>query len=124
MNFKKRIGLNLQNIRHSKGLSQEQLALTAEVDRSYISEIEHARSSVSADKIEQIAKALGVDPSELTKPRDVPKPLSATPVGVINCIKTGEQIGLLYRWDNGEVQVALDDMTLSNILFSKDNGNC
>ncbi|MGR3608731.1 MAG: helix-turn-helix domain-containing protein, partial [Sulfitobacter sp.] len=44
MYFKERIGLNIQNLRYSNGLSQEQLALAAQIDRSYISEIEHAKS--------------------------------------------------------------------------------
>lgn len=113
MNFKTRIGLNIQNLRHSKGLSQEQLALAAQIDRSYISEIEHAKSSVSADKLEQIAHALGIDPSELCKRRDLTMAeignsrLNADPIGRINCIKTNEEIGLLYQWDCGETQVAL-----------------
>ena len=113
MNFKTRIGLNIQNIRHSRGLSQEQLALAAQIDRSYISEIELAKSSVSADKLEQIAHTLGIDPSELCKQRgltmvEVENPrLSADPIGKINCIKTSDEIGILYKWDNGETQVAL-----------------
>lgn len=113
MNFKTRIGLNIQNLRYSKGLSQEQLALAAQIDRSYISEIEHAKSSVSADKLEQIAHALGIDPSVLCKRRDSTMVeienarLNADPVGRINCIKANEEIGLLYQWDNGETQVTL-----------------
>jgi transcriptional regulator with XRE-family HTH domain len=67
MRFRERIGLNIQNLRHSKGLSQEQLALAANMDRSYVSEIELAKSSVSADILEQIARVFEVDPHELTK---------------------------------------------------------
>ncbi len=113
MYFKERIGLNIQNLRYSNGLSQEQLALAAQIDRSYISEIEHAKSSVTADKMEQIARALGVDPSELTLPRHCSvaliekNRLSAKPVAKINCIETGMELGLLYQWENGETQVAL-----------------
>jgi transcriptional regulator with XRE-family HTH domain len=50
-------------------LSQEQLALAAEVDRSYISEIELAKNSASIDVLERIADALGVDPKELFNER-------------------------------------------------------
>ncbi|WP_421704952.1 hypothetical protein [Aliiroseovarius sp.] len=34
---------------------------------------------------------------------------TAEAIGRISCIKTGEEIGLLYRWDNGETQAALYD---------------
>lgn len=32
---------------------------------------------------------------------------TAEAIGRISCIKTGEEIGLLYQWDNGETQAAL-----------------
>ncbi|WP_424928156.1 hypothetical protein [Amaricoccus tamworthensis] len=32
---------------------------------------------------------------------------TAEAIGRITCIKTGEEIGLLYLWDNGETQAAL-----------------
>ncbi len=32
---------------------------------------------------------------------------TADPIGRIICVETGEEIGLLYRWDNGETQIAL-----------------
>jgi len=32
---------------------------------------------------------------------------TAKAIGRISCIKTGEEIGLLYQWDNGETQAAL-----------------
>jgi hypothetical protein len=32
---------------------------------------------------------------------------TADPIGRIVCFKTGEEIGLLYQWDNGETQVTL-----------------
>ncbi|MEC8629857.1 MAG: hypothetical protein VXY73_07185 [Pseudomonadota bacterium] len=42
---------------------------------------------------------------------------TAEAIGRITCIKTGEEIGLLYRWDNGETQAALyhhDHSTIPN----------
>ncbi|WP_090219018.1 hypothetical protein [Litoreibacter janthinus] len=32
---------------------------------------------------------------------------TAEAIGRITCVKTGEEIGLLYQWDNGETQTAL-----------------
>ncbi|MBT8152815.1 helix-turn-helix domain-containing protein [Epibacterium ulvae] len=69
MKLRERVGLNVRNLRNSRGLSQEQLALAAEVDRSYISEIELAKNSASIDVLERIAVALGVDPKELFNER-------------------------------------------------------
>lgn len=60
MILRERIGLTIQNLRHSRNLSQEELALMANVDRSYISKIELARNSASADKLEQIAMPSGL----------------------------------------------------------------
>lgn len=34
---------------------------------------------------------------------------TAEAIGRISCIKTGDEIGLLYQWDNRETQAALYD---------------
>lgn len=34
---------------------------------------------------------------------------TAEAIGRVFCIKTGEEIGLLYRWNNGETQAALNE---------------
>jgi len=69
MNLRERVGLNIQNLRNSRGLSQEQLALAADMDRSYVSEIELAKFSASLDVLERIARALKVDAKELFNER-------------------------------------------------------
>ena len=69
MKLRDRVGFNVRNLRNSKGLSQEQLALAAEVDRSYVSEIELAKNSASIDVLERIADALDIDPKELFNER-------------------------------------------------------
>lgn len=69
MTLRERVGLNIQNARHSIGLSQEALALAADVDRSYLSQIELAKFSASLDVLERLAAALQVDPSALFSPR-------------------------------------------------------
>ncbi|MCB1333155.1 MAG: helix-turn-helix transcriptional regulator [Roseivivax sp.] len=68
MRLRERVGSNIQAIRRSKGISQEQLALVAEVDRRYMGKVENAENSVSLDVLEKIAKALDVDPSVLVAP--------------------------------------------------------
>jgi transcriptional regulator with XRE-family HTH domain len=70
MNLRERVGLNLQRLRRDRDLSQEKLALLADVDRGYVGKIENAHYSVSVDMIEQLADALEVDPIEFFQPRD------------------------------------------------------
>ena len=56
---------NLRRLRAERGISQEELAHRAGIDRSYISKIECETYAPSIDKIEQIAKVLKVEPSVL-----------------------------------------------------------
>lgn len=69
MKLREQVGLNIRNLRNSKGFSQEQLALAADLDRSYISEIELAKNSASIDVLERIADALDIAPKELFNER-------------------------------------------------------
>jgi transcriptional regulator with XRE-family HTH domain len=64
MQGRARIAWNLRRIRSEKGVSQENLAVDAAVDRSSISGIEQQRVSVSIDLLDRLATALAVDVSE------------------------------------------------------------
>lgn len=59
------IGSNIRKLRTAKGLSQEELAFRAEIDRSYLSEIENGHKNMSVMVLDQIAAALEVDLREL-----------------------------------------------------------
>lgn len=63
--IKKEFGERLRSIRKSKGLSQEGLALTCELDRTYIGGVERGERNISLLNIYKIAEALGVSPREL-----------------------------------------------------------
>lgn len=69
MKLRIQLGLNIQEIRRSKGISQEALAHSADIDRGYIGKIENAKHAATIDMIEAIAKALDTEPMELLKPR-------------------------------------------------------
>jgi len=56
---------NLRRARHNAGLSQEDLAFQADLDRTYISSLERGLYSVSIDVIARLAEVLSVDPSDL-----------------------------------------------------------
>ena len=65
---------NVRVLRLMRGWSQEVLAEAAELDRSYVGDIERARRNVSLDSLERLASAFGMvvpdlfrepDPAEL-----------------------------------------------------------
>ena len=60
---------NLRRLRYEKGLTQEDLADAADVDRSYLSHLERSRGShyVGLEVIGKLAVGLGVEPAELLK---------------------------------------------------------
>jgi len=60
MDIKKKFGKQLRKLRLEKGLSQEALALKADLDRTYIPSIEKGERNVSITVVEKIAKALDV----------------------------------------------------------------
>jgi transcriptional regulator with XRE-family HTH domain len=62
-----KFGEKVREIRNSKGLSQEQLAHNADVQRSYIGMIERAEKNITLVNIEKIAKGLDTSIIELLK---------------------------------------------------------
>ncbi len=58
-------GLNLRNKRKELGISQDKLALLAEIDRSYSGRIERGEVNITLEKAYQLAEALGCDVREL-----------------------------------------------------------
>ena len=67
MDIKKKFGENLKRLRLEKGLSQESLALSADIDRTYIPSIEKGERNVSITVAEKLAIALNIEISELFK---------------------------------------------------------
>ena len=61
------LGDRVRSIRAKRGISQEQLADLAELDRTYISGVERGIRNISLLNIVRIADALEVSPSELLK---------------------------------------------------------
>ena len=58
-------GQRVRELRTTKGLSQEGLALACELDRTYIGGVERGERNVSLLNIRKIADALGVPAKEL-----------------------------------------------------------
>jgi len=61
------LGDQIRELRKAKGLSQEQLALQAEVDRSYVGGIERGERNVSFLTLVKIADCLECDVAKFTK---------------------------------------------------------
>lgn len=61
------LGLKIRKLRQAKGLSQEEFAYKADIDRSYIGQIERGERNVAFYNVLKIARALGVKVSDLTE---------------------------------------------------------
>ena len=59
---------NVRLVRVAQGISQEELAHRASLDRTYISSIERRLRNLSIQNIQRLAVALAVDPRELLDP--------------------------------------------------------
>ena len=64
------LGLNIAYYRKLRGMTQEQLAEKAGVERSRISKTEIAWTGTSLDTIFKVADALEVEPYKLLKEQD------------------------------------------------------
>ncbi len=60
VNINKALGEKIREIRLKKELTQEELAHNAELDYSYINQIENGKRNPSMEAVEKISKALGV----------------------------------------------------------------
>ena len=59
MDIKLKVGQRMRQLRKEVGVSQEALALKAEVDRTYVTDVENGRRNVSLEILEKLIKALG-----------------------------------------------------------------
>ena len=59
------VGSNIRRIRLEFDISQEELAIRAGLDRTYIGAVERGERNISLLNFAKIAKALGFSPSEI-----------------------------------------------------------
>jgi transcriptional regulator with XRE-family HTH domain len=67
MDLRRVFAANLRGIRHAKGISQEELAHEANVNRTYMSKIERGGTWVGLEIIDKLASALEVEPAEFLR---------------------------------------------------------
>ncbi|MEM8993010.1 MAG: helix-turn-helix transcriptional regulator [Pseudomonadota bacterium] len=65
MSIRETLAKNLRRYRQAAGLSQEELAHRANIDRTYISSIERCQYAASIDVLERLASELQVKPAAL-----------------------------------------------------------
>ncbi len=61
MNAQELVGWNLRRLRVARELTQEALAVDAEIDRTYVSRLERCMENPSVNVLERLAQALGAD---------------------------------------------------------------
>jgi transcriptional regulator with XRE-family HTH domain len=66
------LGANVRRHRQLKGMTQEQLALEAGMERSYVSDLERGTRNPTVRALGRLAEALGVEPKELLEAHSSP----------------------------------------------------
>ena len=64
MDIKISVGKRIKELRNKLGISQEELADIAELDRTYITSVECGKRNISIVNVEKLANALNVSLSE------------------------------------------------------------
>lgn len=65
--YYKKLGENIQNIRKNKKISQEQLAILSDSDRSYLAEVEKGKANPSVKFLYRLARVLKVKVKDFFK---------------------------------------------------------
>ncbi|WP_028749526.1 helix-turn-helix domain-containing protein [Rhizobium mesoamericanum] len=81
MDTRARIAWNLRQLRSTLGVTQENLAVDANIDRTVVSDLERGRHNASIDLLDRLAIALAVDIAVLFSEPDPtdPKPTPLRP---------------------------------------------
>ena len=70
MDYRQVFATNLRRARNAKGLSQEELALAAVIDRTYLSKLETGATWAGLKIMCKLARVLSVEPADfLTRPK-------------------------------------------------------
>lgn len=67
MEIKEIFARNLRQLRKAHGLSQEELAHRADLDRTYVSSLERSVYNASIDVVDRLAVVLGVEAADLLR---------------------------------------------------------
>jgi transcriptional regulator with XRE-family HTH domain len=73
MDIKLKVGQRIRELRKQLELSQEALGLKAEVDRTYVTDVENGRRNVSLEILERLIKALNVSITDFFNSKEFKK---------------------------------------------------
>ena len=68
MTLRRIVARNLKRLRQERGLTQEELADLAQLNRNYVGMIERQENAATVDTLEALAEALQVKAAELLAP--------------------------------------------------------
>lgn len=74
MDIKQKIGIRVKELRTLKSLSQEVVANTADMERSFITHIENGRRNISVETLQRILSALEISFQDFFNSNDFKKP--------------------------------------------------
>lgn len=63
--IEEKVGQKIKQFRNTRGLSQEKLALKADIDRTYLAGVEQGKRNPSLKSLEKIVKALEISFEDL-----------------------------------------------------------
>ena len=61
MSIKIEVGKRIRELRNEMGISQEALANRAEIDRTYVTDVENGRRNISIENLEKLVIALQIE---------------------------------------------------------------
>lgn len=64
MSLREIVAKNLRRLRQAKGISQEELADRADINRNYVGMLEREQHAATIDMLEKLANVLDVEPVE------------------------------------------------------------
>lgn len=70
MDIKQKVGHRIRELRKQLEFSQEALANEAEVDRTYVTDVENGRRNVSLEILERLIKALRISFADFFNGKD------------------------------------------------------
>lgn len=73
MDIKQKVGMRVRELRKVLGFSQEKLGNEAEVDRTYVTDVEAGRRNVSVQILEKLIRALKISVSEFFNSKEFRK---------------------------------------------------
>ena len=61
MSIKVIVGQRIRELRNELGISQEALANKAEIDRTYVTDVENGRRNISIENLQKLVNALEIE---------------------------------------------------------------